>query len=210
MAAINALIERDGQGANAAAETDAAITHLPLQPGIKAYERGNGNPQIIDAAANDVIVFPVDIIENMEGRVGRDRRAGAQRKPAKTGKQHGCFFHRHVEIRSLATAITMAHNEAATHLPLARQQHPPADTKTAGGGVGHIEDMPAGVAEPALAQYRSRIRGERAAMALFPEIIEARRRLGRGDGQQLFTLHAIGRVEIKRMGLGNAHAMLVS
>src|SRR5271166_1829299 len=120
MATIDAFVERNRQRADAAAEANAAVADPSVKLGIELGQNGDGQPEILDAAAQDIAFRFVNIIEHVPCGIAGNRRTATTREPAKTGKQHRRFFDRNVEIRLVTPAIAMADDEATPDRSLSR------------------------------------------------------------------------------------------
>jgi hypothetical protein len=88
MAAIDPVIERDRQRADPAAEADPAITDFSVKVRIKFDQNGDGRSKILNAAAQDVTVLFVDIMQHMPCGIFGNRRVAAAREASETGKDH--------------------------------------------------------------------------------------------------------------------------
>ena len=173
------LSKANCQRADAAAETGPDVADPSVELGMELDQNGDGQPEILDATAQDIALGFVDIMEHVQIGIAGNRLTTAAREPAKTGKQHRRLLDRNVEIRLVAPAIAMADDEAAPDGSLSRQQQPAADWEFIGRGIGDVMDAPVRMAGPAGPEPRLRIHGERADMARAPKVIEAGRRLGR-------------------------------
>ena len=210
MTAIDPLVESNRERADAAAEAESGIADASVDLGMKLDQRGYGQPQILDAAAEDIALRRVDAVEHMPCRIAGDRRTSAAREAAKAGKQHRGFLDRNVEIRLVASAVAMADDEAAPDDSLSRQQQPTADRKFVGRGEQDVVNAPLRMAALAFAASRSRIDAERADVARPPELIEPGRRLWRSDRAKFIDAEAVSRIEGIGVVRRKAHETLFS
>jgi hypothetical protein len=140
VAAGNARLPGQGQCPDPAAEADADVADPSSELAVELQQRADARPKVLDAAAEDVAVAQVDVVEHVPGGVGRDRRSCAAAQTAEAGHQVDRVRAGQVEVRPLDAAVAVPDDEAAPDRTLLWLQQPVADPKAVGRAIGQIPD----------------------------------------------------------------------